>query len=81
MNYPNKQERRQSRRKVVGEPKAWVQTYRLLATLECGHTKSFTRSANAYNSGDRGPSSMECYECAKTIAAKRIAADANNTES
>lgn len=69
--YPTAAERKASRRKVV-KTTALVQTYRIFATLACGHKTSWTVTALRYAAGDRGPSNPQCWECAQQMCDKRI---------
>jgi len=68
MRYPTKAECRQATKKVV-KVEGYIQTYRLFLHLECGHTTTRTMSGAKYNKGERGPKALQCYDCAKALAA------------
>lgn len=51
-------------RKVVGDRRTRVQTYRVWVTLECGHTTSYTVSAKAMDEGRaKHFQTTGCFQC------------------
>jgi hypothetical protein len=64
MRLATKAERKAALRRVIAH-EARVQTYRVLVKLECGHTASFAISGARWHAGERGPKSVQCYECLK----------------